>query len=158
MEGSLLLPWLIAAFIIIADQATKYYAATILIKQPGYTVPIISNILHLTYSENKGAAFSILQNQRWLFITLTIIICIVIIFILITHSSMHILLKISLSLILGGAIGNLIDRIKLGYVIDFIDFRIINYPIFNLADSAVVIGTILLSYYVVFLSDKKAVV
>jgi len=158
MEGSLLLPWLIAAFIIIADQATKYYAATILIKQPGYTVPIISNILHLTYAENKGAAFSILQNQRWLFITLTIIICIVIIFILITHSSMHILLKISLSLILGGAIGNLIDRIKLGYVIDFIDFRIINYPIFNLADSAVVIGTILLSYYVVFLSDKKAVV
>lgn len=146
---------LIAVIVMAADQATKYIMASILPQRAGYTIPLIDGVLHFTYAENKGAAFSILQNQRWLFISLTVVVCAVIIYAAFARPNMPLLLKISLGLILGGAVGNLIDRIRLGYVIDFIDFRIINYPIFNVADSAVVIGTVLFAYYIIFISDAK---
>lgn len=146
---------LIAAIIVAADQITKYLMTSILLQRPGHTIPLVDGVLHFTYAENKGAAFSILQNQRWLFISLTVVVCAVIVYAVFARPNMSLMLKISLGLILGGAVGNLIDRIRLGYVVDFIDFRIINYPIFNVADSAVVIGTILFGYYVIFVSDAK---
>lgn len=153
--GTSLFQLLIAAAVVVADQLTKYVMVSILPQHPGRTIPIVKGIVHFTYAENKGAAFSILQNQRWFFIALTIAVCAIILYFILSKPMMHILLKISLGLILGGAIGNLIDRIRLGYVVDFIDFRIINYPIFNIADSAVVIGTILLGYYMFFINDAK---
>ena len=145
---------LIVICVILLDQGTKYMAQSYLKFMPYESLPVIKDVFHFTYAQNRGAAFSILQNQRWLFITVTIIAVIFIIYFLIKHPKEEMILKISLSLILAGAVGNLIDRIGYGYVIDFVDFRLINFAVFNVADSAVVIGSILLGYYLLFISDK----
>lgn len=147
--------WVVIVFGVIAlDQSTKYLAATRLIHYD--TLPLIEGVFHLTYVENRGAAFGILQNQRWFFIVMTLLIMIGIVFYIVKNKPNSNLLLISLSMILGGAIGNLIDRIRLSYVIDFFDFTLIDYPVFNVADSFVVVGTILLSYYLLFkYEDKK---
>ena len=145
---------LIVICVILLDQGTKYMAQSYLKFMPYESLPVIKDVFHFTYAQNRGAAFSILQNQRWLFITVTIIAVIFIIYFLIKHPKEEMILKISLSLILAGAVGNLIDRIGYGYVIDFLDFRLINFAVFNVADSAVVIGSILLGYYLLFISDK----
>lgn len=142
----------IVAFVIVVDQLTKYLAATHL--KPIGSVTLIKGVFHLTYTENRGAAFGILQNHRWLFITFAIIAGIIILYYLISHADESLLLKVSLSLILGGAIGNLIDRIRLGYVVDMFHFTLIDYPVFNIADCAVVLGTVLLAYYLLFVSGK----
>lgn len=142
----------IVVFIIAVDQITKYLAVARL--KPEGSIPVIKGVFHLTYIENRGAAFGILQNQRWFFIILTIAISMGIAYYLITQSHISLLLRISLCMILGGAIGNLIDRIRFGYVVDMLHFSLIDYPVFNVADSFVVIGTILLAYYLLFLDVK----
>lgn len=151
----MLLEFIIVASVIILDRYTKHLAAVYLKDIPGGTYPLIKDVLHFTYVENKGAAFSMMQNFRWLFIGVTIIVSFVILFYLIKHRSDSVFLNVSLSLILGGAIGNLIDRIRVGYVVDFIDFRAINFAIFNVADSAVTIGSILFAIYILFFSEKS---
>jgi len=143
---------LIILAIIVADQLTKYLAVTRL-KEIG-TVEIVKGVFSFTYVENRGAAFGILQNYRWFFIITTTIICIAVIYFLITQSNTSLILRISLSMILGGAIGNLIDRIRFGYVVDMLHFTLIDFPVFNLADCFVVMGTILLAYYILFIADK----
>jgi signal peptidase II len=143
----------IVAFIVALDQVTKYLAKTYL--KPVGSIPLIPNVFHFTYVENRGAAFGILQNQRWLFIVLTVVISAVIVYYLFTHRQESIVLTIALSMILGGAIGNLIDRLRLGYVVDMLHFVLIDYPVFNVADSFVVIGTILLAYYILFMADSR---
>lgn len=143
----------IVAFIVVLDQVTKYLAKTYL--KPVGSIPLIQNVFHFTYVENRGAAFGILQNQRWLFIVLTVVVSAVIVYYLFTRSQESIVLTIALSMILGGAIGNLIDRLRLGYVVDMLHFVLIDYPVFNVADSFVVIGTILLAYYILFMADSR---
>jgi signal peptidase II len=143
----------IVAFIVALDQLTKYLAKTYL--KPVGSVPLIQNVFHFTYVENRGAAFGILQNQRWLFIVLTVVISAVIAYYLFARRQESIVLTIALSMILGGAIGNLIDRLRLGYVVDMLHFVLIDYPVFNVADSFVVIGTILLAYYILFTADSR---
>lgn len=143
---------IIIVFTILLDQLTKYLAINYI--QPIESVTVLENVFSITFVKNTGAAFGILQNYRWLFIILTIIISIAIIFYLFFYSRNNIILKICLSMILGGAIGNLIDRIRFGYVVDMFHFTLIDYPVFNIADTAVVLGTILLTYYLLFLSDK----
>ena len=138
--------------VILADQFTKYLSVKYL--KPVDSIVVIKDILNFSYVENRGAAFGILQNKRWLFIILTIIICIAIIYYIYTYRAASMLLKICLSLILGGALGNLIDRIRVGYVVDMIHFTFINYPVFNIADISVVIGTILLAYFLLFVDAK----
>jgi signal peptidase II len=140
---------ILSLIIIILDQYTKVIANNSLSKID--TFPLIENVFHFTLVKNRGAAFGILQNQRWFFITITIAIVIAMMIYLLKYKPKHKLLLTSLSMIIGGAIGNLIDRIKLGYVIDFFDFRLINFAVFNVADSFVVVGTILLSYYLLFI-------
>jgi signal peptidase II len=135
------------------DQYTKYLAATKLINYE--TIPLIENVFHLTFVKNKGAAFGILQNQKWFFVIVTIIIMLAIIYYIIKKKPGNKLLMVSLSMILGGAVGNLIDRIRYSYVIDFFDFNLINWPVFNVADSFVVVGTVLLSYYLLFKYEEK---
>jgi signal peptidase II len=117
---------------------------------------LIPKVFHFTYVENRGAAFGILQNQRWFFISITMIVMLVIVYYMYTHSNGSLLLTIALSMILGGAIGNFIDRVRLGYVVDMFHFTLIDYPVFNVADSFVVIGTILLAYYILFKTGPKA--
>jgi signal peptidase II len=135
--------------IVVIDQISKYYAQTLL--QGGPSVPLIKNIFHLTYARNTGAAFSILEGNQFILKGVTTLIMIFLVGYLykVTKEKGQILFKISLAFILGGGIGNLIDRIRLEYVIDYFDFTLINFAIFNVADSFVVVGTILLGYLLV---------
>jgi len=148
-----MLELIIIILIIVADRVSKYLAVTYLKSIDSIT--ILDGIFSLTYVENRGAAFGILQNQRWLFIVLTILICMVMIYCLTFNKIENLILRISLSMILSGAIGNLIDRIKQGYVVDMFHFTFIDFPVFNVADSFIVIGTILLGYYIIFIAEKE---
>jgi signal peptidase II len=132
-----------AILVLFLDQLSKHLAAKNLILNQ--SVPIIKGIFHLTLIHNRGAAFGILKNQAPLFIFISLFAIILIYFNLKkSRNKENIVFNISLALILGGALGNLIDRLFLGYVIDFLDFRI--WPVFNVADSAITIGAILLGY------------
>lgn len=144
--------YLIAIIVIALDQLTKW--AVVKNMELYESIPVITGWLNITSTRNKGAAFSILQNQTILFIILASIVSIVLIYMIFKISKSQILLKISLALILGGAIGNLIDRIDTGSVIDFIDVQFINFAIFNIADSAVVVGSILMIIWVIFSKDQ----
>lgn len=139
---------IISMFIIILviDLATKYWAYNYL--QEVGSIPVIENIFHLTYVENRGAAFGILQDQRWIFIVATVATLIFILWYLRQMDPEIRILKIGLNLILVGAIGNLIDRVYLGFVVDFIDFRI--WPVWNVADMAIVVGTIITIGIIIF--------
>lgn len=134
------------------DMVTKYIAITIFKISE---LEIIKNILYFTYVENRGAAFGILQNQKMFFVIMTVAVIGIIIAYILRKKPKNKLLLISLGCICGGGIGNLIDRIRFSYVVDFIDLRIINYPVFNIADCFVVVGAVLLSIYILFLSDKE---
>lgn len=140
------------------DQWTKYL--TVQHVKPIGTLPIVQDAIHLTYVENRGAAFSILQGGRIFFVLLTLAVVAAIGVLLWRKAKGEPLLRTSLILIAGGAIGNLIDRAVLGYVVDMIDLRIIHYAVFNVADCFVVVGTGLLALYILFfdrvlLNDKK---
>ncbi|QXM05851.1 signal peptidase II [Crassaminicella indica] len=141
--------YLLVLLIVILDQASKVMVQSKFLVNE--SVPIIKNIFHLTYVQNVGAAFGILKNQKMFFILMTIFVIGGIVLFLHKHKNWHKLVPYSLSLIVGGAIGNLIDRVRLGYVVDFFDFRI--WPVFNIADISIVVGAVLLSYYLIFL-DK----
>lgn len=127
------------------------------------SVPVIDHFFYITSHRNRGAAFGILQNQRGFFLIITTSIVIFIAYYLWKSRDKHVLLLVSLSLILGGALGNLMDRIYCGQVTDFLDFRFGGYsfPIFNVADSLIVIGVslllLLLLLYPQFLEDKESI-
>ncbi|HHU48419.1 MAG: signal peptidase II [Caldicoprobacterales bacterium] len=133
----------IILFIVAADQITKYIAVQYL--KPLRTVPVLEGIFSLSYVENSGAAFGILQNQRWFLILLPALIIAAIIVYLVIHRNESLLFRICLAVILGGAFGNLIDRIFLGFVVDMFQATFIEFPVFNVADIAVVCGTIVLA-------------
>jgi len=142
--------FLVTIAIVVVDQASKYYAQTVL--QGEKSIPLIQDVFHLTYARNPGAAFSILEGKQFLLkgVTTVIMIFLIIYLYRLTKEKGQILFKMSLVFILGGGIGNLIDRFRLDYVIDYFDFTLINFAIFNIADSFVVIGTILLGYLLIF--------
>ena len=119
---------------------------------------IIKNVLSLHYHENYGAAFGILQQKKWFLIVFTSIMLALLVYLLFDKKLQKPILNTSLMLIIGGGVGNLIDRIVKGYVVDYIYFEPINFPIFNFADICVVCGTILLFIYLLFFdkSDEKA--
>lgn len=139
----------IITLVIIADQLTKYI---IKINIPyGKMIPVINNFFYITHSENRGAAWGIFQNGRYFFIVLTVVLSIILSYML--YKNNNIVLRISLSFILGGAAGNFIDRVYSGGVVDFLDFYFGNYnfPTFNVADSFIVIGSAILCYYLLFI-------
>lgn len=146
------MPFILILLIIIIDQVTKY---SIVSNMELYeSIPVIKNVFHITYTRNYGAAFSILQNQKNFFITVTTIVSIIIFYMIIRfYKKFDKVLLYSLALIAAGAIGNLIDRIRLEHVTDFLDFRI--WPIFNVADMSVVAGAMLMAWYVFFIEPKK---
>ncbi len=150
---------ILSIFIILADQITKSAATQYLMGQR--PIEIIKNFVELHYVKNYGAAFGILQNQRWFFIVITsIVVFAMVVYMLRNNKNITILTKLSISMLSGGAVGNLIDRVRLGYVVDFIklDLKIYNFPVFNIADIFIVVGTALLVYTVLFDKlEKKAV-
>jgi signal peptidase II len=149
---------LIYALIIVVllgiDQISKLLALKHL--QDVSTIPIINNIFHLTYVENRGAAFGMLQNNQIIFVVIAIIASIFGMYYLCTKK-IHIVGKIGIMLLISGALGNLIDRMRLGFVVDFLDFRIVWQYVFNIADVFVVVGTILLCIFILFFDNKEKV-
>ena len=143
-----MLAFLSVLIMIILDQMVKYWTVSAL--KPVGSIPIWENIFHLTYVENRGAAFSILQGQKLFFVAVTLFVLAVILFAFRKGWIMHFTGKWALLMITGGAIGNVIDRIFRGFVVDMFDFCLINYPVFNVADIFVVCGGILLIFYVMF--------
>ncbi len=117
------------------------------------TIPVINGFFHITYIKNSGAAFGMLANRQWIFILITILVLIAIFYMVVKLPKEDALLAAIFGLITGGALGNLIDRIQTGLVIDFLDFRGIWPYIFNVADSAVVVGVCLLTWQILK-SDK----
>lgn len=146
--------WLILIMALVMDQGSKWLAETRLSQVE--TIPLIKGVFHLTYTRNTGAAFSILRNQQMLLIIITSTVLLMLalwLFRLIPQPD-NTGLKLSLTFLLAGGIGNLIDRVRLNYVIDLFDFRLINYPIFNVADCLIVVGTIFLGWLVLFRDVK----
>lgn len=127
-------------FIFVLDQISKFFISRNI--DINESVPVIRNIFHITLVQNTGAAFGIFKSGTLFFITISILAVGAITMHLIRKPSASFLFNAALSLILGGVLGNLVDRVRLGYVIDFLDFRV--WPVFNVADSAITIGVILL--------------
>lgn len=137
--------YLLIFVVISADQIIKAYIHGSMAF--GESIPIVYEIFHITYVRNTGAAFSILQGQSLLLKVLPILfITAIVVFMRLKGKDQHWSLNTSLSLIVAGGAGNLIDRIRLGYVIDFFDFRI--FPVFNVADIAVCTGCALMIIYI----------
>lgn len=147
----------ITAFIIalsgvILDQLSKYMAVHFLQGTDG--IDLIPGVFRLTYLENRGAAFGVLQGQQWFFyiITAVILVVVVLAYVRIPAGRKFLPLQICAVFIVSGALGNLIDRVRLGYVVDFFYFELIDFPVFNVADifvtvSAVLLAVLLLLYY-----------
>ena len=131
---------------IIADQITKWLTIRFLVS--GSSVEIIPRILSLTYVENRGAAFGILAGARWFFIAVTALVVAALIVYGIIKKPVSKLYKISAPLIIAGAVGNLIDRVFRGFVVDMIEATFIDFPVFNVADCCVVIGSVLFCLYI----------
>lgn len=163
--------FVIAAAALLIDQLTKLLTVGFfldpmlpLIKgflhTEGQTYPVIDKVFSFTYVLNDGAAFGILQNQRLFFLIMTLLACAAGIILLLRLPQKHWLLKVSSGLILGGALGNLIDRVVIGSVRDFLDAVFIetltgySFPVFNGADVFVVVGVIMLAVYILFVHDK----
>ncbi|MBF7096016.1 signal peptidase II [Alkalibacter mobilis] len=137
--------FIIIIAIILLDQFSKYLVLNHLTDIS--TIPLWEGVFHLTYRENTGAAFSIFTDMQLFLKIITSIFVVLLLIFLIKHvrSEKKFTLKaLSLSFIIGGAVGNLIDRLRFNFVVDFFDFRLINFAVFNVADSFIVIGSILL--------------
>ncbi|MFH1414278.1 MAG: signal peptidase II [Candidatus Omnitrophota bacterium] len=133
--------YIIVLTILLLDQSTKLLIIKNFVHHE--SLPVLKGIFHITLTHNTGAAFGILKNQVPLFI-FTSLFAVFLIYANIRKNKEGRFYSLALSLILGGALGNLVDRVRLGYVIDFLDFRI--WPVFNIADSAITIGAILLGF------------
>lgn len=141
--------FILSIIIIILDQWSKKWAINNLMGEN--SIKIVKDFFSLTYVENYGAAFGILQNQKLFFIIITVVaVGGILIYSYFNYNHMSILMKLSLALVLGGAIGNFIDRFKMGYVVDFLSFKIVgyNFPVFNIADISIVIGTFIMMFIV----------
>jgi len=141
-----LIYYLLALAVVVIDQITKWLVVNNM--DLGEQIPLIENLLYITSHRDRGAAFGMLQDQMWLFFIITVIVVIGIVYYLQTQVK-YVGTGIAFGLVLGGAIGNFIDRLFRGEVVDFIDVKIIGYdfPIFNVADSSLVIGVILLMLF-----------
>ena len=145
--------YFIIALIILFDQLTKWLVQSSMTLNT--SIPVMEGVFSMTYIHNSGAAFSMLQGKTFLLIGIQLLV----IFAMLAYASMkrrgmNRLLLVSLGLIIGGGFGNLIDRVRQGYVVDFFDFHF--WPIFNVADIAVSVGCGLLIVYVLFVEGKES--
>ena len=139
--------FILMALIVFVDQLTKYL--TVFYLKPVDTLPLIQDVLHLTYVETRGAAFGMLSENRWVFMTVSIVAILLLAVYLIWKKPKDKWVCLSLSFIIGGGIGNMIDRVALGYVVDMIDFRLIHFAVFNVADSFVCVGAGILMVWLI---------
>jgi signal peptidase II len=146
--------WYIALFLVFlaADQAVKLWVVQHLALYE--SAPLLPGFLELRYIQNTGGGWSILSDYTWLLSILTAFIMLVLLYLLLRRIVRHPLGRTACVLLLAGGCGNLIDRLRLGYVVDMFNFQFISYPVFNVADIAVVIGMILAAVYYLFLYEK----
>lgn len=145
-----MIDFILSLFLIIIDQFTKHLAVVHLKNQEPYT--IWPKVFELRYLENRGAAFGMLQDKKIFFIFITCIVLVGILYILykIPEDKKYRILHLLFVLIFSGAIGNMIDRIRLSYVVDFFYFVLIDFPIFNMADIYVSVACVLLAVLMLF--------
>ena len=142
----------VGLLVYLLDRISKYLVVTRM--EPAETIPLIRGFFHITYVKNAGAAFGVLQDKRWFFIAVTLLIMALMVYLVFTMGKKDLLFSLTLGLITGGATGNLTDRLQSGLVTDFLDFRGIWPYIFNIADSSLVVGVFLLAIQI-FLMEKK---
>lgn len=145
-----IMTFIITALSIVVDQVIKIFVINNL--QPIKSVTVIDNLLTFTYVENKGMAFGMLANQRWIFIALTSIVILALVIAVFKLKNQSRLFYISAALLIGGGIGNLIDRILYGYVVDYIALSFFP-PVCNFADYCVTAGVIIFLVYLFFFTD-----
>lgn len=146
---------LLLLILVIIDRITKRMAVVRLKDQPAFN--IIDGVLEFNYLENRGAAFGMLQNQKMFFVFVALVFLGVILFVLFRtpDQKKYWKLHILLTMIAGGAVGNMIDRLTLDYVVDFIYIVLINFPIFNVADMYVTFATFILIIQVLFVYQEN---
>lgn len=133
--------FLVAIATFILDQYSKYLIMAKMSR--GQSIPVIENIFHITYIHNPGAAFGLLANKTSFFVAVSLLVIAgAVIFYRKTRQDMGRIMPVALGLVVGGSLGNLVDRVRFGEVVDFFDFRV--WPVFNVADSAIVVGAGLL--------------
>lgn len=142
--------FMLFVILVITDQLTKHLAVVRLKNQAAYN--LINGILEFNYLENRGAAFGVLQNQKYFFVFVALIFIGVIAFVLIKVPTQkkYYSLNILLVMIAAGAVGNMIDRVRYDYVVDFIYLVCIQFPIFNVADIYVTTATVILVFQILF--------
>lgn len=146
-----LISTILAVVLVAVDQMVKNWATEVLTKGD---ITLIEDVLYLNYAENTGVAFSMFSDNRWILVGLTSVMLVAVLAFFLSGKVTDKLQQFSLALILAGGVGNLIDRISLGYVVDYIDVRIINFAIFNIADICICVGAFLMCVAVYF-EDKK---
>lgn len=148
----MLLYILIALGSVVIDQLIKWWTVqNIELYDTVFKNPIIS----LTHIRNNGAAWSILEGQMWFFIIITIVALIALPYLLYKYRYESKWMTIGLSLVIGGTVGNFIDRIRLSYVVDMFQVEFFNFPIFNFADVSLVIGVVCIFVYILFFESKE---
>ncbi len=152
-----MLALIIVLVTVFLDQISKHFVVLYLKGQRPLT--IIEGLLSFTYVENRGAAFGILQNRKLFFVAVTVVTLIILMYIFLRYyKHLNLWTISSLSMIMGGTIGNFIDRMRLDYVVDFISLRFFNrynFAVFNLADTFIVVGAIMLMLYIMIFEPKK---
>lgn len=145
---------LLSAGLVVIDQLLKLWVLRDL--QPIGTYPIIQDIFHFTYVENRGAAFGMMAGQKWLLVWVTALCLLLIVLLMITGKVKGLFPLFTLAVILGGGVGNLIDRVYRGFVVDYIHLKVINFAVFNFADICVTCGTLVLVVWIMFfMKDEK---
>ena len=147
--------FMLFVILVIADQLTKHLAVVRLKNQAAYN--LINGILEFNYLENRGAAFGIFENMRWMFLLGTGLILVLAVFLFrrFPKKRKYLPFFISLTMIAAGGIGNLIDRLRLGYVIDFFYFSLIDFPVFNVADIYVTVGVALFAILYLITGEEE---
>lgn len=145
----------ILAVLLFADQFTKYL--TVLRLKGQAALVLIDGVLELQYLENRGSAFGMLQNQKVLILVVDALFMMILLFFLLRlpEDRKYVKLHVLMTMVMAGGIGNMIDRLRLDYVVDFISFVLINYPIFNVADIYIVVAVILLFVLFVFVYKEE---
>ena len=150
-------PLLMVSLLIFLDQMTKNMAVLYLKDQPD--IPILKGIFELSYVENRGAAFGMMQNRQTFFLIMTGIVLVGIgwLYCKLPMEKRYIPMRVVLTVLTAGAIGNLIDRVKLNYVVDFFYFKLIDFPVFNVADIYVVCAVFCLAFLVLFYYKEEEI-
>lgn len=147
----------LALLVVAIDRIVKIYASNAL-KPLSNAKPLLPGVVELVYAENTGMAFGLMQGGTVLLSAVTLL-ALVIAFIALKRYQLSLFVKISLGLALGGAVGNLIDRVLTGYVVDMFNFQFVRFAVFNVADAAITVGMVLLIANLLFLPhgfEKKA--